>query len=112
MEENQRNQMREERTRREGADESLNTSSQTGGQQKREGTEQGSGRSYDYEAGEQSGNEGMQGDRENMTQNQGGTTNLGNTGGNSRQGRSMGEGSGLNTKRSVTGSDSDGQNSE
>lgn len=106
MEENQRNQMSEERTQRERADESLNTSSSpTGGQQKREGTEQGSGRSYDYEAGEQSGKVGRQGDRDNMTQNQGGATNLVE---NSRQG--MGEGS--NNKDSVTGSDYDGQNSD
>lgn len=106
MEENQRNRMSEERLRSERNDESLNTSSQPG-QMDREGKEQGSGRSYDYGTEGQ----GQQTGRQNVGSE--GSSNMGNRSDHAREsGSGMGQGSGLNTKRSVTGSDYDGQNSE
>ena len=81
--------------------------------------EQGSGRSYDY------GTEGSDMDRggtgrrndhsghQNLSSNTGGTVDMGPNSitGSNRESRA-GTGSGLNTKRSVTGSDFDGQNKD
>lgn len=108
MAENQRNRVSEERMRSERNDESLNTSSQSE-QRNREGMEQGSGRSYDHGKEEQQQQPG----RRNISSDDQGSSNMGNRSDHAREsGSGMGQGSGLNTKRSVTGSDYDGQNSE
>jgi hypothetical protein len=128
MEKNQRNEdMRNERRRSSEQDQSRQSTNENRREVRQDrdmeqneslrDADQGSGRSYDYgtEGSDMDTNSTRRTDHtshQNLSSNTGGTVDMGPnslTGSNNRTSRA-GTGSGLNTKRGVTGSDFDGQN--
>lgn len=98
--------------------ENQNVHSTTNPGNERMGADQGTGRSYDYgtpgsEPDNMNEQQNVSNDRQQGTSNNsGGTSDMGNNAltSGSRSDSRAGTGSGLNTKRSITGSDFDGQN--